>query len=56
MLPYEHVEPFLGAYNFAERLKTLKRLTIFEFISEKRTSEPGCFKRYPNHLITKLDI
>lgn len=28
----EHLKTFLDAYNFAKRLKTLKGLTVFEFI------------------------
>lgn len=46
-----HLETFLDAYNFAKRLKTLKGRTIFEFITEKWTSEPKRFRLHPDHLI-----
>jgi transposase InsO family protein len=46
-----HLKTFLGAYNFAKRLKTLKGLTVFEFISEKWNSEPERFRLHPDHLI-----
>jgi transposase InsO family protein len=46
-----HLKTFLDAYNFAKRLKTLKGLTVFEFISEKWTSEPERFRLHPDHLI-----
>jgi hypothetical protein len=46
-----HLKTFLDAYNFAKRLKTLKGRTVFEFITEKWTSEPHRFTRHPNHLI-----
>jgi hypothetical protein len=45
MLPRErHLADFVGAYNFGRRLKTLKGLTPFEFISKCWTSEPQRFK------------
>jgi len=46
-----HLKTFLDAYNFAKRLKTLKGLTVFEFITEKWTSEPERFRLHPDHLI-----
>ena len=46
-----HLKIFLDAYNFAKRLKTLRGLTVFEFISEKWASEPNRFTRNPDHLI-----
>jgi transposase InsO family protein len=46
-----HLRTFLEAYNFAKRLKTLKGLTVFEFISSKWTSEPHRFRLHPDHLI-----
>jgi transposase InsO family protein len=51
-----HLKTFLDAYNFAKRLKTLKGLTVFEFISEKWASEPKRFRFHPNHLIPKPNI
>jgi transposase InsO family protein len=47
----EHLRTFLDAYNFAKRLKTLKGRTVFEFITQKWTSEPERFKLHPDHLI-----
>ncbi len=47
----EHLKTFLDAYNFARRLKTLKGLTVFDFISEKWASEPERFRLHPDHLI-----
>lgn len=47
----QHLATFLNAYNFGKRLKTLKGLTVFEFINEKWTSEPERFKVNPSHLI-----
>lgn len=46
-----HLKTFLDAYNFAKRLKTLKGLTVFEFITQKWTSEPERFRLHPDHLI-----
>lgn len=45
-----HLKTFLDAYNFAKRLKTLRGLTVFEFISEKWASEPQRFIHNPDHL------
>ena len=47
----EHLLTFLEAYNFAKRLKTLKGLTVFEFITKKWVSQPQRFKLHPDHLI-----
>ena len=52
----QHLAAFLDAYNFAKRLKTLKGLTVFEFINEKWTSEPERFRLHPNHHIPGPDI
>jgi transposase InsO family protein len=51
----EHLKAFLDAYNFAKRLKTLKGLTVFEFISAKWQSEPERFTHHPDHLIPGLN-
>jgi hypothetical protein len=51
-----HLKTFLEAYNFAIRLKTLKGLTVFEFISKQWIAEPKRFRAHPNHLIAGLNI
>jgi len=53
---HTHLKTFLEAYNFAKRLKTLKGLTVFEFISKKWIAEPQRFRAHPNHLIAGLNI
>jgi len=35
-----HLADFVNAYNFAKRLKTLRGLTPFEFISKQWIAEP----------------
>ncbi|MEM6440113.1 MAG: hypothetical protein AAF763_10525, partial [Pseudomonadota bacterium] len=52
----EHLKTFLDAYNFAKRLKTLKGLTVFEFISAKWASEQERFRLHPDHLIPGPNI
>src|SRR3954453_13982912 len=44
-----HLADFLAAYNFARRLKTLKGLTPYEFVSKCWTSEPDRFTLNPLH-------
>ena len=51
-----HLKTFLDAYNFAKRLKTLKGLTAFEFISKVYTEEPNRSRLHPNHLTSGLNI
>ncbi|MEQ9643578.1 MAG: integrase, partial [Alphaproteobacteria bacterium] len=46
-----HLKAFIDAYNFARRLKTLRGLTPFEFISRKWIEEPKRFNLHPDHLI-----
>ena len=41
--------PFLLAYNFAKRLKTLKGLTPFEYVCMVWALEPERFKVNPIH-------
>lgn len=52
----EHHGTFLNAYNFAKRLKTLKGLTVLEFITQQWTSQPERFRLHPNHLIPGPNI
>src|SRR4051812_20610463 len=49
-----HLADFVAAYNFARRLKTLKGLTPFEFVSKCWTSEPDRFKLNPLHQMPGL--
>src|SRR6059058_6169772 len=50
-----HLADFLAAYNFARRLKTLKGLRPFEFVSKCWTSEPDRFKLNPLHQMPGLN-
>src|SRR3954454_15063516 len=50
-----HLADFVAAYNFARRLKTLKGLTPFEFVSKCWTSEPDRFKLNPLHQMQGLN-
>ncbi len=50
----EHLASFLMAYNFAKRLKTLKGLTPFEFISQQWQQQPERFLFEPSHLTLGL--
>jgi len=45
----QHMANFIDAYNFAKRLKTLKGLTPFEYITKCWTQEPDRFKVNPTH-------
>ncbi|EED67071.1 Integrase catalytic region [Comamonas testosteroni KF-1] len=51
----QHLANFIVAYNFGLRLKTLKRLTPYEFICKQRTSEPERFRMDPIHLMLGLN-
>jgi IS30 family transposase len=42
-----HLADFINAYNYARRLKTLKGLTPYEYISKCWTSQPERFKLNP---------
>ena len=39
----EHLQAFIGAYNFGKRLKTLKGLTPYEFICQQWDKTPKVF-------------
>jgi len=43
-------------FEVSKRLKTLRGLTVFEFISQKWTSEPKRFRCHPDHLIPGPNI
>jgi transposase InsO family protein len=45
----QHLSDFVGAYNFARRLKTLKGLTPYEFICKTWSREPTRFRLDPLH-------
>ncbi|ASG23207.1 IS481 family transposase [Nitrospirillum viridazoti] len=45
----QHLNAFVGAYNFARRLKTLRGLTPWEFICKSWTAEPQRFRLNPHH-------
>ncbi len=45
----QHLNNFVEAYNYAKRLKTLKGLTPFEFITKCWTQEPERFTKEPFH-------
>jgi hypothetical protein len=45
----QHLDQFVAAYNFACRLKTLKGLTLYEFICKTWTKEPQRFTLDPVH-------
>jgi hypothetical protein len=50
-----HLQAFLGAYNFAKRLKTLNGLTPYEAVCKAWAAEPDRFIRNPNHLTSGLN-
>jgi transposase InsO family protein len=47
---------FVDAYNFAKRLKTLKGLTPFEYVSKCWTEQPKRFRLSPTHHFPGLNI
>src|SRR6202046_3624009 len=51
-----HLQNFVDAYNFARRLKTLRGLPPYEFISKARTSQPQTFKLNPLQQTPGLNI
>jgi transposase-like protein len=50
-----HLGDFLAAYTFARRLKTLRRLTPYEYICKIFTSEPQRFRLDPIHQMPGLN-
>ncbi len=51
----DHLQLFLTAYNFAKRLKTLKGLTAYEYISHCWQNQKERFKINPHHLTLGLN-
>ena len=51
-----HLTDFVTAYNYARRLKTLRGLTPFEFITKCWTEEPQRFRLNPIHHTAGLNI
>jgi transposase InsO family protein len=51
-----HLADFVGAYNFARRLKTLRGLTPYEFICKRWTTEPQRFILNPLQQMPGLNI
>jgi hypothetical protein len=49
-----HLAAFVGAYNFAKRLKALAGLTPFEAICKAWAKEPQRFRLSPDHLTSGL--
>ncbi len=45
----KHLKLFLAAYNFAQRLKTIKGLTPYEYIIKCWQNDKERFRIYPNH-------
>ena len=50
-----HRSAFLGAYNFAKQLKTLRGLTPYEAICKVWADQPERFKYDPIHLTSGLN-
>ena len=50
-----HLAPFVSAYNFARRLKTLKGLTPYKYICKIWTVEPQKFTLDPIHEVPGLN-
>jgi transposase-like protein len=51
----EHLAAFLAAYNFAKRLKSLRGLTPYEYISKCWTENPDQFRLNPFHHMPGLN-
>ncbi|WP_445177212.1 IS3 family transposase [Rhizorhapis sp. SPR117] len=50
-----HLYDFIDAYNYGRRLKTLKGLTPYEYISKIWTTEPARFTLNPHHQMPGLN-
>ena len=50
----KHLQAVISAYIFARRLKTLRGLTLYEFIVKAWTEQPELFHAEPDHLISGL--
>ena len=50
-----HLDDFVSAYNFGQRLKTLKGLTPCQFICQCWTNEPERFTLNPLHQMQRLN-
>ena len=48
-----HLDAFVGAYNFAKCLKSLKGLTPFEFIGQKKIKQSKRFTKNPDQIPTR---
>jgi len=48
-----HLDAFIQAFNFAKRLKTLKRRSPYEFICDSWHKNPENFHTEPHHLTTE---
>ena len=51
----QHLQTFVDAYNFAKRLKTLKGLTVFEYVNKCWTEQPKRFINNPAHHLPGLN-
>ena len=51
----EHLQTFVNAHNFAKRLKTLRGLTPFEYVTKRWTEEPERFYDDPSHQMSGLN-
>ena len=48
----EHLQRFIEAYNYANQLKALNGLTVFDYINKCWLNEPQRFKHNPLHMLT----
>jgi transposase InsO family protein len=51
-----NLQTFVSAYNFGRRLKTLRGLTLYEFICKAWTNDPSRFPLNPLHQMPGLNI